>query len=115
MSVYGMRKMSPIELAKKLSYGNAVAKSLLIRLSQKNAYGEKFLYIIDKTGLLGPRIEHLYNALHRDETMFVRYVYLIAVNCSRDKIISTRYLDEFLTLVKELQPKYDAFFEENNW
>lgn len=100
LSVESMRRIHEIAAE------NTEARKLLYLLCQEDRQGGRLLDALEAKCLKRNRIEHLYNALGRNNEVFVNYVYLIQKTCSKDEIQRARYLDEYMALVKRLEPKY---------
>lgn len=106
MGVRGGLSVQSMKRIYKIVAENTEAGKLLYLLCQEDRQGGKLLDAIEAKGLIRNRIEHLYNALGRNNEVFVNYVYLIQKTCSKDEIQCTRYIDEYMALVKRLEPKY---------
>ena len=100
LSVESMKRIS------KIVDENTESRKILYLLCQEDRQGGKLLDAIEAKGLIRNRIEHLYNAVGRNNEVFINYVYLIRWNCSKAEIQRARYLDEYISIVKRLEPEY---------
>lgn len=105
MSINGGLTTSAKKRAEKYSYGHTGSKELLYRLCQEDYYGEKLIDIIVQIGLVGPRIENLFNAVGRDDRKFVGYIVIFRDADIKEKIVSASLADFF-----NLVSKYESTF-----
>lgn len=106
MGVGGGLTIKSMKRIQKIVDENNTARQLLYLLCQEDREGGKLLDAIEDIGLIRARIEHLYNAVRRKDTVFVNYVYLIQKYCTKEQIQKARYFDEYMDLVKKLEVAY---------
>lgn len=111
MGIRGGLTIESMKRIQKVVDENVQAKMLLSRLCMEDYEGGKLLDAIEEMGLIRNRIEHLYNAVRRDPNVFVKYVYLIQKYCTKEEIEKARFLDEYMDLVKKLEPAYIREYE----